>query len=100
MEVFDEDEAYLDNHAWRESINRYFVTYTIYNKITGKIYSGMTHGYHSEPPEEAARARYKEHVRKGKTLEAGWEPAVLDQWSASKSAILGRERMLILFYRS
>ena len=77
----------------------FFVTYTIYNRLTGKIYSGTTRGYGSQPPQEAVRRRYEEHIREGKTPEAGWEPAVLDQCSPSKSAIPGRERMLILFYR-
>ena len=99
MRSFDEDEAYLDCYdAMNEG--RYYVTYTIFNKITGKVYSGMTHGYGSEPPQEAVRTRYKEHKRWRMTPEKGWEPAVLDQCSTSKSAILGRERMLILFYRN
>ncbi len=101
MEAFDEDEAFLDSYDAREARGRrYFITYTIYNKITGRVYAGMTHGYGSEPPQEAVRRRYKQHAREGKALEKGWEPAVLDQYSTSKSAILGRERMLILFYRA
>ncbi len=97
----EEDEAFLDYYDLCSSRRGlYFVTYTIYNKLTGKIYSGMTHGYRSTPPEEAVKTRYKQHVREGKTPEKGWEPAVLDQCSPSKSAILGRERMLILFYRA
>lgn len=97
----EDDEAILDYY---DRIDRryadFFVTYTIYNKLTGKIYSGTTRGYGSEPPQEAVRRRHREHVREGKTLEKGWEPAILDQCSPSKSAILGRERMLILFYRA
>jgi len=101
MEDFDEDEAYLDYYdSMSAKGGRYFVTYTMYNRITGKIYSGMTHGYCSSPPEEAVRKRCKDHMRRIMTAEEGWEPAVLDQCSPSKSAILGRERMLILFYRA
>lgn len=102
MEAFDEDEADLDFYDWLASGHGWycFMTYTMYNRITGKVYSGMTHGYPSNPPEEAVRKRCKQHMHVIMTAEKGWEPAVLDQCSPSKSVILGRERMLILFYRA
>lgn len=82
------------------SYAEFFVTYTLYNWLTGKIYSGMARGYQSESPDDAMRRRYHEHIRAGKTLKEGWEPPVLDQMSVSRSSIRGREQMLVEFYRS
>lgn len=101
MPVSDEDLKSLDTYdRFSGNYADFFVTYTLYNWLTGKIYSGMARGYHSESPDDAMRRRYHEHVRLGKTLEEGWEPPVLDQISVSKSTIRGREQMLVEFYRS
>lgn len=85
MPVSDEDLKSLDTYdRFSGNYADFFVTYTLYNWLTGKIYSGMARGYHSESPDDAMRRRYHEHVRLGKTLEEGWEPPVFDQISCQQ----------------
>lgn len=66
-----------------------YQTYTKTNPETGEVYTGRTSGT-GTPEQNVARRDANHHMS-----EDGFGPAVLDQSSASKDAIRGREQQLI-----
>jgi RHS repeat-associated protein len=66
-----------------------YQTYTKTNPDTGKVYSGRTSGT-GTPKQNVARRDVSHHMN-----DEGYGPAELDNSSASKSAIRGREQQLI-----
>jgi RHS repeat-associated protein len=72
-----------------ETGGKIYQTYTKTHPETGKVYSGRTSG-HGAPEQNLARRDASHHMNK-----EGYGPAVLDQSSANKAAIRGREQQLI-----
>lgn len=85
--------ALVVSAATYDVLNRWYVTYTLFNPITKQVYAGMTSGFGT--PQQIADAQYARHVRR--RME-GFLPPKVDSYAQGGfgyAAIRGREQQLI-----